>query len=432
LAGQPNGSRTLTRWSKELSGGSVSASPSDAARPELRVLEVFRTLGVGGAEIWLLELLKYFREKRSDLPFELRIDVCLTGGVPGPLDQAASELGAQLHYIRYTGSELPSFTRQYRALLREHRYHVIHDQQDHSAGLRLLMSVGLWSPVRIVHFHNPLLIRRSYNTGPLRSAATFAGYQLVRKLATHILGTSADTLREHRVDASSVPRRVTSRALYCGFDVSQFSGDVTRARQELRGELGFQPQDRIVLFVGRLNTHSLRQLNQKNPQFAIEVGAKCVARDSTIKLVVAGAGADDLPQLRSFIEERGLKRSVLLIGPRSDVPRLMLGSDLLLLPSLAEGLGLVAVEAQAAGLPVLASEAVPDEAIVIPGAVSRLALNAGPAAWAESVARLLKTSPSASGWNAEVGASPFAIENSAEQLLSIYAEALRNTPKRSG
>jgi len=52
-------------------------------KPELRVLQVFGRLGIGGAETWLLSLLKYFVEGEDTLPVRVRTDVCLTSGLPG-------------------------------------------------------------------------------------------------------------------------------------------------------------------------------------------------------------------------------------------------------------------------------------------------------------------------------------------------------------
>ena len=70
----------------------------------------------------------------------------------------------------------------------------------------------------------------------------------------------------------------------------------------------------------------------------------------------------------------------------------MANSDVLLWPSLEEpmeGLGLGIVEAQAASLPILMSQSVPTEAIVMPELVDVLPLNAGADAWSERVAQIL-------------------------------------------
>jgi glycosyltransferase involved in cell wall biosynthesis len=395
-------------------------------RPELRVLQVFHTLGVGGAEVWLLEMLRHWQTNAARLPVDLRIDVLLTGGAPAVLDAPIAAAGAQLRYLRYTRRDLRDFARGFRTLLAGNDYHVMHDHQDHSAGLRLLLAVGLWPPLRIVHFHNPRTIRDTYRTGALRSLAADAGLSLVRAFATHLLGTSAQTLREYQMDRAHVSAGTVSRALHCGFDHSRFRGDRDRARQRLRQEFGMQPSDRVVLFVGRLNTHSDPRFNQKNPLFALSVASAWSRDASDIRLLVVGGGVDQVPALGDYVRAEGLERTVIMAGQRSDIPELMLGADLLLFPSLAEGLGMVAVEAQAAGLRVLASDMVPREASVVPELMTFLPLDHGPAAWAAVAQRLLRDPiPDAQTANAAVGASGFAIENSAADLLALYASALR-------
>ena len=117
-----------------------------------------------------------------------------------------------------------------------------------------------------------------------------------------------------------------------------------------------------------------------------------------------------------------MHESIRLIGARSDIAQLMSDSDLFLFPSVAEGLGMVAVEAQAAGLRVLASDAVPRECEVIPGMVVFKPLNAGTAAWGEEVLKLMEfPSPDVAVCNNAVRNSPFAIENSTAALLKIYS-----------
>lgn len=69
-------------------------------------------------------------------------------------------------------------------------------------------------------------------------------------------------------------------------------------------------------------------------------------------MILAGEPSPATSVLERRVAEAGLSGRILFVGIRSDIHRLMLGSDLLLFPSRGEGLGMVAVEAQAAGLPV--------------------------------------------------------------------------------
>lgn len=85
----------------------------------------------------------------------------------------------------------------------------------------------------------------------------------------------------------------------------------------------------------------------------------------------------------------GLDFSIKFLGVQKDVERLMLGSALLLFPSQDEGLGMVAVEAQAAGLRVLASDLVPRECVVMPELVTFRSISDGDSQWAKTVLDLI-------------------------------------------
>src|SRR4029077_8382126 len=115
------------------------------------------------------------------------------------------------------------------------------------------------------------------------------------------------------------------------------------------------PKDsKIVLFAGRLDPviafDHLR--NQKNSWFALNAVRAAIEKQPSVRLLMAGAANHSKQELERRIERWGLEDKLRLIGIRQDIPRLMRAADVLIFPSRQEGLGMVAVEAQAAGLPV--------------------------------------------------------------------------------
>lgn len=364
-----------------------------------------------------MALLRYYEKIQDNLPYRIRFDICLTGGARGVFDDEAESLGANLFRLNYSRANLLVFIREFRSILADGRYNAIHDHQDYTAGIHFLFGIGHLPSVRISHIHNPLIHLDSYRTSYLRRLTTKAGKSLLSITATDILGTSRQIVSEYGFNEESF-RSIKCDVIHCGFDVAQFNGDYEKNHEDLCQEFFWDQSAKIMLFVGRLNSN----LNQKNPSFALEVAKACIAKDPHVRFLMAGGGEEAKIDLEKIVRMWGLQESIHIIGPRSDIPQLMSGSDLLLFPSVGEGLGMVAVEAQAAGLPVLASDTVPRECEAVPGMVVFKSLDTGPLQWANEALRILSiVRPNVAICNEIVKNSPFSIENSAKNLIKIYS-----------
>lgn len=385
-------------------------------KPECRVLLVYAVLGVGGAETWLLALLKHLKEVENELPVRMKIDICLTGGVEGTLDDEVASLGGRLFYLAYTRKKLPAFVLGLRKILARGRYHAIHDHQDYFGGIHFLFGVGLLPPVRVVHVHNAAEHITFFSKSFLRRQTLMFGKRLVAIFATHSMGTSREILTKYGFDEPMF-KRLEKGALHCGFDTGKFKGDRVLNHQQVCDEFAWPTSVKIMLFAGRLSGN----YNDKNPAFAIEVAKACLARDSDIRLLMAGGGDHKIEELKAEIEKQGCSDEIRLIGERGDMARLMLGADLFLFPSVAEGLGMVAVEAQAAGLQVLASDSVPAECVVLSSMVTFKSLREDVSIWADEALRILAAPREDAGkCNLAVENSAFSIRNSAAALLDLY------------
>ncbi len=397
------------------------------AKPELRVLHVFSSLGMGGAETWLISLLRYFHDHAAELPVRVELDVLLTGGEKSLLDDAAAALGARLFYLRFGKRNMVSFVKGFRRILAEGNYDAIHDHQDYFAGVHFFLGAGLLPPARIAHVHNPYYHRSNATTGIVARTINSTGKSLIARMATHVMGTSRQIVSEYGFHESSASK-VQLDAAHCGFDVNEYRGDRAEAHRDFCREMGWPDSSRILLFIGRLSgaelLHNGIRMTHKNPAFALEVARECIAQDSRIRLAMVGDGEEKKTEFETEIAGWGLTDHIRLLGVRSDVPKLMLGADLLLFPSLAEGLGMVVVEAQAAGLRVLASDSTPRESVVIPELVGFSSLDDAPAKWASEVLRLIAVeAPDLEQCNARISDSAFSIENSAAKLVEMYSNA---------
>ena len=387
------------------------------SRGQLKVLQVLHSLSMGGAETWLLELLRHWSQTRA-----VQMHFLTTGGVRGVFDDEVISLGGKIHYLPYGRASLRTFSHGYRQILAHEKYDAIHDHSDLASGWHFLLGFGYLPPVRIAHVHNPLIhLHANYAVTPTRRLAAHVGRNLVLGLATHVCGTSAKSLREYGF-ANQMKRPAVS-VLHCGFDISRFNAPREADRISVLKEFGLPKRARVVLFAGRLDRDlEIRHpRNHKNSWLAALIGRAAADRDSRVHLLMAGAGDDQRVEMERRIAAWGLSDRLRLIGVRQDLARLMRAADALLFPSAEEGLGMVAVEAQAASTPVLASTAIPEEAVVVPQIFRRVGLDAEPDVWSEALLALLEAPRlGVEICRTMVEASPFSILSSARRLEEIY------------
>jgi glycosyltransferase involved in cell wall biosynthesis len=399
----------------------VAGRPAAVEEP-LRVLHLIDNLGMGGAEAWLLELLRFWRAEASGV----RCDFVATGGQAGVFDDEARSLGARIFYLRFGRGDLTSFARGFRRILRDGHYHALHDHQDYASGWHYLIGRGALPPVRVTHVHNPAYqIHNNYGVTASRRLTARIGKALTARYATHIAGTSRAAITAFGFDApefASTPKA----ALYCGFDPARFLAGAS-AHASVRLEFGWPSDATIVVFAGRFDVSPDpgHPQNHKNSGFAVDVAIECARRGERVCFIFAGPLSPAAPVLWQRIETAGLGPRIAFAGVRQDIGRLMGAADALFFPSRAEGLGMVAVEAQAAGLPVLASTEVPRECVVIPELVRFEPLDAGVSAWADHLIKLVgapRLDPLAA--NQRVAASRFSIEHSAASLEQLYRDGV--------
>lgn len=159
-------------------------------------------------------------------------------------------------------------------------------------------------------------------------------------------------------------------------DARRFAFDEA-VRERVRRELSLDGRF-VVGHIGRFTY-------QKNHRFLLDVFSALIQKRPDAVLLLIGTGSLE-DETRRRVAELGLEDSVRFLGLRDDVSDLMQAMDVFVLPSLFEGLGLVLVEAQSAGLRALASDAVPPEAQVNE-LLTYLPLSAGPEAWAQELLR---------------------------------------------
>jgi glycosyltransferase involved in cell wall biosynthesis len=336
----------------------------------------------------------------------------------GKHDALARELGATVLHSPVEFRSTTAFMRALRHTLRVGRFDVLHCHHDIVSAIYLLAAAGLPIKQRIVHAHNADL---GVPTPKARKAAVLRVLlrQICLLAADCIVGISEHTLQT--ILGRAARDSNCEVVLYYGIDTSSYHGSAPD-RTATRRSLDLSPSAKILLFAGRMVWY-------KNPLFVLEILEQL--RDSEPDAVAVFAGTGPLmEEVRDLAIEKGLEHRVRVLGWRSDTATLMRAADLFAFPRIEktvpgfgmEGLGLVVVEAQAAGLPALLSRGIPRDAIVIDDLCHTLSLDDGPGAWAAATREILATDrPDEKVAVATIDSSRFSAAASLASLQQLYS-----------
>ena len=304
----------------------------------IRVLHVVTTLGRGGIECWLVSMLDQIR--RADCA----MDFCCKGDSVGALAPVARDSGAKV-YLRPLKMTQVGFIASLRRLVASERYDIVHNHLEAYSGLPVYACRTLGVPV-ITSFHNTEF-----------QAQTWLRRPIARQLRDAYLKISVKYALRHSTEATGCSQGVVDvvrtryggdnwRVLYYGIDLPRLP--TRQERREFREAFGWSEHTPILVHVGRF-------AEQKNHFGLLRVFELVLQRIPTAKLLLIGDGSLR-PAIETSAEARQLSSAVRFLGSRDDVPAVVSRCDVFLFPSWYEGFGLAALEANAAGIPVVASD----------------------------------------------------------------------------
>lgn len=374
-----------------------------------KVIHIVENLDRGATETWLVRMLRFAVAKGVQLDWTF---YC-TLQTKGAMEDEAVQLGARVVHSPAQLGDRSRFVRALRSELKRGKYDVLHSHHDLVSGVYLLASTGLPIDRRLVHVHNAgdaLPARSGYRQTALKALMR----QVCLIMADRIIGISDNTLDTFL--AGRARRKGRDVVHYCGVDSSMFE-NLSPDRAEFRKSLTLPGSARIVLFAGRI-------VPEKEPLFAVDVMAEMHRADPNVAGVFAGAGA-----LSEAVTQKaaglGLTKHFRNIGWHSNIGEIMACCDCFIQPGPEqpmEGLGLAVVEAQLAGLPLLFSRGIPDDALLRGAVYRRVSLGAGATKWAEAGLELLSTPRPLRGAALEaLNASPFEMNYSLSALMSLHS-----------
>lgn len=336
----------------------------------IRILHAFSRLNCGGAECRTLDVLRFLKHSPQDRPIQM--DFCVLSGLPGQLDDEVRSLGSSIHYLPL---RKPTFPGRFKRLLRDGQYDVLHSHIHYPSGVLTLIARRVGVPGRVVHFRSESDGRP--NTLP-RRLMRFLLKQLIDHTASHIVAVSRSAMeRSWRKEWQEDSR---CQVIYNGLDVTSADQTVTPdAGKAVRQELGLSPSTCLVIHVGGYRP-------AKNHGKLLGVFAQLRSRVPDSRLILLGDVADGKEKLMSLARTSGCQDAIYCLGVRKDVFRWLAAADVMIFPSVREGLPGAVLEAASVGTPTVASDIAPHREIAayLPEAVVCVPLAASDQVWAEA------------------------------------------------
>lgn len=254
-----------------------------------------------------------------------------------------------------------------------------------------------------------------------------AKYGIKNRLVTsHCAGKSLDLKYPFRLFASFFMRKYVTTCLSCGVDAGKAlygSREFTVlpnainvdnfifnefVRDSLRKELNLDDSF-VIGNVARLSP-------EKNHLFMIDILGEVLKKKPNAKLVLVGNG-QMYSKIQNRIKERSLEDKILMLGLRNDVNKILQTFDILLFPSVFEGLPMSVIEAQATGLQCFLSDSI-DKNVKITDNVFFISLKNDAKSWAEII---LRNIPSTRGdMRDQIKKAGYDVKNNMKELLSLY------------
>ena len=306
-----------------------------------KILVTGMSANLGGVEKFIITYSKEILNYGLKVDFLISDDKCA-------LESEVNKIGAKIIKITEKHSAHPiRFKRQFKQIVKENNYDIIwvNDCSLNSFHyIKLAKKFGI--KTRIIHSHNSKNMDKSVK-GIIKYLIHLFNKNFVKKYATDYWACSMLAAKFfYKKDLLDKVVIINN-----GIDIEKFKYNAD-TREKYRRDLDLN-DNFIIGHVGRFHF-------QKNHIFLLNVFKEFVAKHDDARLVLIGDG-EEKENVKAFIMQNGIEDKVLLLGLRDDVNDLMQAMDVFVLPSVFEGLPIVGIEAQCAGLPCIFSNTITRE-----------------------------------------------------------------------
>ena len=333
----------------------------NTAKPE-RILYVIPGLNVcGGMEAYAMNYLRHIDRERYIIDFVTH-DV----GADNYVDEAES-YGCKVYVLpKFSPSNFSKIKPEIKRILSENDYSIIHCHMANAGGFYFSEAKRQGIPIRILHSHQSKAadtLSHALRNMPLLAWA--------KSLSTHFVACS-------HLAGDFLFGKEPYTLLRNAIEPAKYAPDEA-VRERVRRELGIGEGEILVGHIGRL-------CPQKNQKFLLEIFSNLKALHPECRLLLVGEGEDEA-DLKNLAITLGIEDKVIFYGVSRKVWELYQAMDVFCMPSLYEGLSVVAVEAQAAGVPCIFSEDISKETALSPTA-EFLSRENSPMEWAKRIVTL--------------------------------------------
>lgn len=359
-----------------------------------KILHIVGGLTAGGIESLLYNLFSNIDREKITFDFVKKIDEI------GEFERPIRELGGHIYKSpKFNGFNYFSCKKWWGVFFDRHPdYKIIH-VHDATSSMVYLGEAKKRGIKIIAHSHN------IGNTG-IKGIVKNLTKGPLRKSADYYIGCSNEAgeylFGKEIVDSD---RYMT---LSNGIDAKKFAYD-EEVRKEIRNYLGIKDDEIVIGHIGRFT-------KVKNHDFLIKLFAEVHSFKEKSKLLLIGEGPL-LSDIKIKAEKLGIQGSVIFTGSKIDSEKFYSAMDIFVFPSIKEGLGIAAIEAQASGLTVIKSQGVTD-AIDVTGNVITMNLDEPVINWARAI--IQNKSVDRSLCCEKVQKSRFDINETVRRLLEIY------------
>lgn len=363
----------------------------------IRILHVFGELNRGGAETMVMNIYRNIDRNR------VQFDFIVHTKKKGSYEEEIHQLGGNIYRVpKYEGYNHIDYKKKWELFLQSHdEFKIIHGHVRSTASiyLKVAKKKGL---ITIAHSHS------TSNGSGLTAIVKDIFQKPIKKIADYFFAASEESGKW--LFGDKIIESDNFFIVKNAIQTTDFSFDVD-LRKQIRDK--YKVSDSLVFgHVGRFT-------EAKNHEFLIQVFNEVKDRNSQALLWLIGVGELE-NRVKKLVAELELEGSVFFFEERTDVNELMQAMDIFIFPSIFEGLGIVAIEAQASGLLTIVSDNIPEEADIT-DLFKRFSLNDSPQKWAKRILKF-ESIQNREGYSTEIANAGFDIENVAHKIEGFYLE----------